>query len=130
MLENELSAEREFESVDEGEAVPCPACHGSRLNPVARHVRLQGQTIDDFAARSAGEALHLIGKLRFRGNQKMIAADLVPEIRAAASLHGKRRARLSRARTFRENFERRRIAAHPAGGAARLESARRALRAR
>ena len=38
--------------------VPCPECHGSRLNPVARHVRLQGQTIDNFTAllggRSAG----------------------------------------------------------------------------
>ena len=63
-----------------GEAVPCPECHGSRLNPVARHVRLQGKTIDDFAARSAGEALALVGKLRFRGTQKVIAADLVPEI--------------------------------------------------
>jgi len=80
MLENELSAERQFESVDEGEAVPCPECHGSRLNPIARHVRLQGKTIDDFAARSASEALALVGKLRFRGTQKVIAADLVPEI--------------------------------------------------
>jgi excinuclease ABC subunit A len=80
MLENELNAERQFESVDEGEAVPCPECHDARLNPVARHVRLQGKTIDDFAARSASEALVLIGKLRFRGTQKAIAADLVPEI--------------------------------------------------
>ncbi len=79
-LENELSAERQFESVDEGEAKPCPDCHGSRLNPVARHVRLHGKTIDDFAARSAAEALALVGKLRFRGNHKIIAADLVPEI--------------------------------------------------
>jgi excinuclease ABC subunit A len=80
MLENELSAERQFESVEEGEAIPCPDCHGSRLNPVARHVRLQGKTIDEFAARSASEALALVGKLRFRGTQKVIAADLVPEI--------------------------------------------------
>jgi excinuclease ABC subunit A len=80
MLENELNAERQFESVDEGEAVPCAECHGARLNPVARHVRLQGKTIDHFAARSAGEALALVGRLRFRGTQKVIAADLVPEI--------------------------------------------------
>ncbi|HEY1582035.1 MAG TPA: excinuclease ABC subunit UvrA [Chthoniobacterales bacterium] len=79
-LENELSAERQFESVDEGEAGPCPDCHGSRLNPIARHVRLQGKTIDEFAARSAGEALVLLGQLRFRGTQRVIAADLVPEI--------------------------------------------------
>jgi len=80
VLENELAAERESEWIDEDEAVPCPACHGSRLNPVARHVRLQNQTIDNFTALSAREALELIGKLRFRGNQKIVANDLVPEI--------------------------------------------------
>ncbi len=80
VLENELAAERESEWIDEGEAVPCPACHGSRLNPIARHVRLQNQTIDSFTALSAGEAEQLIGKLRFRGNQKVVADDLVPEI--------------------------------------------------
>ena len=80
VLENELAAERESEWIDEGEAAPCPACHGSRLNPIARHVRLQNQTIDNFTALSAAEALRLIGKLRFRGNQKAVADDLVPEI--------------------------------------------------
>jgi excinuclease ABC subunit A len=80
VLENELAADREFEWIDEGETVPCPECDGSRLNPIARHVRLQHQTINDFTARSAGEALQLIGKLRFRGNQKAVADDLVPEI--------------------------------------------------
>ncbi len=80
VLENELAAERESEWIDEVEAQVCPACHGSRLNPVARHVRLQGHTIDDFTALSAGEALKLLGKLRFTGTQKTISADLVPEI--------------------------------------------------
>ncbi len=80
VLENELAADREFEWVDEDAAAPCPACHGSRLNPIARHVRLQNQTIDNFTALSAGESLQLIGKLRFRGNQKTVADDLVPEI--------------------------------------------------
>jgi excinuclease ABC subunit A len=78
VLESELAADREFESVEEAET--CPACHGSRLNAIARHVRLQGHTIDHFTALSAGEALALTNKLRFRGNQKTIAADLVPEI--------------------------------------------------
>ena len=87
-LENELAADREFEGIDEGEAVECPACHGSRLNPIARHVRLQGHTIDNFTALSAGEAAGLIGKLRFRGNQKIIAADLVPEIQQRLEFMG------------------------------------------
>jgi excinuclease ABC subunit A len=80
VLENELAADREFEWVDEDEAVPCPACHGSRLNSIAQHVRLQNQTIDNFTALSAGGALQLIDKLHFRGNQKTVADDLVPEI--------------------------------------------------
>jgi excinuclease ABC subunit A len=80
VLENELAAERESEWIDEGEAVPCPACRGSRLNPIARHVRLQNQTIDNLTALSAGEALQLISRLRFRGNHKTVADDLVPEI--------------------------------------------------
>ncbi|MEY2497567.1 MAG: excinuclease subunit [Verrucomicrobiota bacterium] len=80
VLQNELAADREFEWIDEDEAVPCPSCHGSRLNPIARHVRVQNQTIDNFTALSAAEALELVGKLRFRETQKIIADDLVPEI--------------------------------------------------
>ncbi len=79
-LQNEVAADREFEWVDEEEASECPACHGSRLNAIARHVRVQGRTIDDFTAQAAGAARVLLEKLRFRGNQKTIAADLVPEI--------------------------------------------------
>jgi len=80
VLENELAAERESEWIDEEEARECPSCHGSRLNAVARHVRLQGYAIDDFTALSASEARKLIGKLRFRGTQKTVAEELLPEI--------------------------------------------------
>ncbi len=80
VLENELTAERESEWIEGEEARVCSACEGSRLNPIARHVRLQGHTIDNFTALSAGEALKLVGRLRFRGTQQTIAADLVPEI--------------------------------------------------
>jgi excinuclease ABC subunit A len=81
VLENELAVERESEWIDEGEAHECPSCHGSRLNPVARHVRMQGYTIDQFMSLSAGAAAGLIDRLRFRGTHQTIAADLVPEIR-------------------------------------------------
>ncbi|MDQ3314043.1 MAG: ATP-binding cassette domain-containing protein [Verrucomicrobiota bacterium] len=80
VLESEVAADREFESIDEEETSECPACCGSRLNAIARHVQVQGHTIDHFTALSAGEAAASLGKLRFRGNQKTIAADLVPEI--------------------------------------------------
>jgi excinuclease ABC subunit A len=80
VLENELAADREFEWIEKEEAHECPSCHGSRLNAIARHVRVQGFTIDNFTALAASEAAGLIGKLRFRGTQKTIAAELLPEI--------------------------------------------------
>ena len=81
VLENELAAERESEWIDATEAHECPSCHGSRLNAVARHVRVQGQTIDQFTNLSAREAARKIDKLKFRGTQQTIATDLIPEIR-------------------------------------------------
>jgi excinuclease ABC subunit A len=81
VLENELAAERESEWIDATEAHECPSCQGSRLNAVARHVRVQGQTIDQFTNLSASEAARKIDKLKFAGTQQTIAADLIPEIR-------------------------------------------------
>ncbi len=81
VLENELAAERESEWIDEEEARECPSCHGSRLNEVARHVRVQGFSVDQFTSLSASEAASKIDRLKFRGTQKTIAAELLPEIR-------------------------------------------------
>jgi excinuclease ABC subunit A len=80
VLETELAAERESEWIEEGEAHECPSCRGSRLNAVARHVRVQGYTIDQFTNLSAGEAARKIEKLKFRGTLQTIAAGLIPEI--------------------------------------------------
>jgi excinuclease ABC subunit A len=80
VLETELAAERESEWIEEGEARECPSCHGSRLNAVARHVRVQGYTIDQFTNLSASEAARKVEKLKFRGTHQTIAVGLVPEI--------------------------------------------------
>src|SRR6266576_3564541 len=80
VLENELAAERESEWIEESEAQICPACHGSRLNAIARHVRVQNKTIDDFTALSAAAAAKQIARLKFSGKQKTIAGELIPEI--------------------------------------------------
>ena len=80
VLESELAAERESEWIDEDEARECPNCHGSRLNAEARHVRVQGYTIDQFTDLSAGEAVRAIAKLRFKGRDQTVAAGLIPEI--------------------------------------------------
>ncbi len=42
VLEAELDADRKIERMDDEELVECPACHGARLNPEARAVRLHG----------------------------------------------------------------------------------------
>ncbi len=81
VLENELRAERESEWIEATDAFECPSCHGSRLNAVARYVRVQGMTIDQFTNLSASEAAEKIEKLKFTGTQHTIAADLIPEIR-------------------------------------------------
>src|SRR6058998_3674467 len=80
VLENELAAERESEWIEEGEARECPRCRGSRLNAVARHVRVQGYTIDQFTNLSASEAARTIDRLKFKDTHETIAAGLVPEI--------------------------------------------------
>jgi excinuclease ABC subunit A len=79
-LENELAAERESEWIDDSESQICPVCHGSRLNPIARHVRVQNITIDNFTALSASAAAKKIDRLKFTGKQKTIASELIPEI--------------------------------------------------
>ena len=81
VLENELAAERESEWIDATEAHECPRCHGSRINEVARHVRVQGITIDQFTNLSVSEAVERSDRLKFTGTQQTIAADLIPEIR-------------------------------------------------
>ena len=81
VLENELRVERESEWVDSIEAHECPSCRGSRLNHVARHVRLHGMTIDQFTRFSVSEAAEKIDEMRFTGRQQTIATDLIPEIR-------------------------------------------------
>ena len=81
VIETELAAERESEWIEATEAHECPRCHGSRINEVARHVRVQGMAIDQFTNLSASEAAEKIDDLKFTGTQQTIAADLIPEIR-------------------------------------------------
>ncbi len=82
----------------------CPECHGARLNPLARAVRLRcgapasgparankthrhagsetgAPTIDDFSALDVAAAFEFVRKLRFTGRAAEIARDILPEIR-------------------------------------------------
>ncbi len=80
-LEAEMDEERRHEWLEEGEAQPCPECHGTRLNEIARNVRLQNRTLGELVALSVSEAFAEIGKLKFNAKQKVISADILPEIR-------------------------------------------------
>ncbi len=88
-LEQELDIERQGESLEEGEAVPCPVCAGARLNPQARAVRLNDRTIGEYTAMPVRDALALAEKLRFTPRQKPIAQDIVPEIIQRLTFMGK-----------------------------------------
>src|SRR5437764_15372348 len=66
--------------MEENQAQICPVCQGSRLSAIARHVRVQNKTIDDFSALPAAAAPKQIARLKFSGKQKTIASELIPEI--------------------------------------------------
>lgn len=82
----------------------CPECHGARLNPVARAVRLRCEapavgtawahkssqravpeagapTIDAFSALDVEAAFNFVRKMKFTGRAADIARDIIPEIR-------------------------------------------------
>jgi excinuclease ABC subunit A len=80
-LEAELIAERRSDSIDEDTVEQCPGCHGSRLNAIARAVKVQGHTIDQMTATPVKSAVSLIESLRFSGSNRPIAADILSEIK-------------------------------------------------
>lgn len=74
----------------EGNRETCPDCQGTRLNPVARAVRLclpefaskkSFPTIDTFAQMSVTQAFGAFRALRLKGRAGIIARDIIPEIR-------------------------------------------------
>jgi excinuclease ABC subunit A len=75
----------------EGKRETCPDCRGTRLHPLARAVRLDGNktgksgrpgpTIVDLSNQSVNDALSFFKTARFQGRAAQIARDIVPEIR-------------------------------------------------
>ncbi|HVY70336.1 MAG TPA: excinuclease ABC subunit A [Verrucomicrobiae bacterium] len=77
----------------EGKREPCQECNGSRLNAVARAVRLvdtgatrgkqdkSAPTIDTFSQSSVAGAFAYFRKLKFTGHTAEVARDILPEIR-------------------------------------------------
>jgi len=78
----------------EGNREICPECNGTRLNPVARAVRLQilktqgsifnsqsPPTIAAFAQLSVEAAYEFLRRIKLKGRAALIARDILPEIR-------------------------------------------------
>ncbi len=74
------SDEVELEGVSDDDL--CPDCHGTRLNPVSRAVRFEGESIAAVGRRSVGGARHWAEGLRLAGRDAAIARDVVSEIRS------------------------------------------------
>jgi excinuclease ABC subunit A len=66
----------------EGEAEPCPACAGRRLNPTALAVKFRGRSIADLSALPISEVERFFAGLDFAGREAQIARDIVAELQA------------------------------------------------
>lgn len=77
----ELEAQpgQENESSDSGTRL-CPACDGSRLQPIARAVRFRDRPVPDWNRLSVDAFDKDFAKLKWTGRDAEIARDIVPEI--------------------------------------------------
>lgn len=60
---------------------PCDVCHGSRLNEIARHVKVAGVALPDVIHRSIGDAEQYYQTLSLEGARGEIAEKIFKEIR-------------------------------------------------
>ena len=79
LLEAEMEEERKFDS-EEHSHTTCAACHGSRINPIARAVQVKGLRLEQIVALSAERGGESVAKLKFTGTQGEIARDILTEI--------------------------------------------------
>jgi len=61
--------------------VPCPECHGQRLNPQARSVLVKGKSIGELVNLSISAFRKVYSRLRFNDRERPIAGPIFKEIR-------------------------------------------------
>jgi len=59
----------------------CPDCHGARLSPIPRAVRVGAERYHELSARSIGEVSERVQKLHFAALQMPIATPILSELR-------------------------------------------------
>ncbi|MDG1357562.1 MAG: excinuclease ABC subunit UvrA [Akkermansiaceae bacterium] len=79
---SELEAEihENLSSSDPESRYLCPDCHGARLREDSRHVLIHGQAIQHINTLSVIEAINVLAQWQFKGREKLISRDIVPEI--------------------------------------------------
>ncbi len=70
----------------EGEARPCPACEGRRLNPAALAVRFRDRSIAELSAMPVSGLEAFVARLKLAGREEAIARDLLAELRSRLAL--------------------------------------------
>ena len=59
---------------------PCPECHGARLNPASRNVRIGDLAIQDFTALTVDRALSIVERLSLAGRRAEISRPILVEV--------------------------------------------------
>ncbi len=81
VLAAEMEADRSIDRMDDTELVECPACEGSRINPVGSSVRLKNTPVAALSHLSINESADHFSKLKFTAaREKLISRDIIPEI--------------------------------------------------
>ncbi len=80
--EGQSGEESQWLATDAATAAACPACAGTRLNPVARHLRLGGRGISELTALSVDALARFCARLRLDARGTAIAVDALAEIRS------------------------------------------------
>ncbi|MEJ2638075.1 MAG: excinuclease ABC subunit UvrA [Desulfosarcinaceae bacterium] len=71
---------------EDGAALICPTCRGSRLNEQALAVRINGNTIWDLVRKPAEELVAVLSELTFSGRQAPIADPVLAELNVRLKL--------------------------------------------
>lgn len=79
--EEQTGEESTWTAPPDGQEHACDACHGERLNPIARAVLWRGQSITELTALSVSDAHGFFTGLVTRGREAEIARDIMAEVR-------------------------------------------------
>ncbi|MFK7850132.1 MAG: excinuclease ABC subunit UvrA [Akkermansiaceae bacterium] len=81
VLEAEMDADRSVDRMDNEDLIECPACDGSRINPVGSSVQLKNTAVAALSHLSINEASNHFTKLKFTASrERLISRDIIPEI--------------------------------------------------